>query len=361
MLRRASPDYDGLILAADIGGTNTRLAIVAKQDNSFRILGRFQTATPEHERFEDVLTLALQEMGKETDLRELSLCCISAAGPVVNDECRLTNAPWTIRRNSIEQTTGVRTYLVNDFSAISYALPLLDRENPDQVLDLPTVEGNHAVPQEGIAAVVGAGTGLGVGFIATDNGSYRAWPSEGGHTDLTPCDERTDALVRHLRAELGGHPDWEHVVSGAGIANVFGFLRTHEFSDYYAEIVNRVLELPARERAAQISAAAHHDPLCRATMEFFVELYARAAAGVALQLLPTAGLYLGGGIAPKNLRFFTEEHRFMRSFCGSFHAKFRNILSYTPVSIITDPEVSLYGAAHAATTLDRVAAADRPL
>ncbi len=356
MLRKALDRYDALILAGDVGGTNTSLAVVGKRGDVFEIIRRFQAPTPALERFEDGLNQALEAFGTEVDTGEISLCCISGAGPVVDDECRLTNAPWSIRRTTVERITGVRTYLLNDFSAISYALPLVDRDNPDHITKLPGLDGRVAFAGDGIAAVVGAGTGLGVGFIVCETGRYRAWPSEGGHTDLAPYDDRTDALVAYLRSELGGQPDWEHVVSGSGIANVFGFLHRHEFPNHTGDVVDQILRLPVRERAAKVSEGSASDPLCRASMELFVDLYGRATSGVVLQLLPSAGVYLAGGIAPKNRQFFLEEHRFMRSFCQSFHAKFREILAETPVSIINDYEISLYGAAHAATVLDRAAA-----
>ncbi len=363
MVRRAATRYNTLILAADVGGTNTSIAIVGTCDRRFEILARYRTSTPGLACFEDGLSEALSSFRAELNLRELTLCCVSAAGPVVGEECRLTNVPWAIRRAELERVTGLKAYLVNDFTAISYALPLLDHRNPDQITPL-TSPGTLGAPQsapetgfasgrDGIATVVGAGTGLGVGFVVHEGGEFRAWPSEGGHTDLAPYDKRSDALAAYLRRELGGRPDWEHAVSGNGIANLFAFLRRHEFATHHSEALNRIEAAPSRERAALISAAAGHDPLCRATIEFFVELYARAASGVALQLLPSAGVYLAGGIAPKNQRFFVEGDRFMKSFCATYHDGLREILAATPVSIINDYEISLYGAAHAGTVLDR--------
>lgn len=363
MIRRAATRYDTLILAADVGGTNTSIAIVGTGAGRFEIVARYRTSTPRLGCFEDGLREALSSFRAELNLRELALCCVSAAGPVVGDECRLTNVPWAIRRSELERVTGVNSYLVNDFTAISYAVPLLAPDNPEQVTRLPVpgapgASSSNPAPgfvsgQDGIAAVIGAGTGLGVGFVVHERGEFRAWPSEGGHTDLAPYDDRSDALVAYLRRELGGRPDWEHAVSGTGIANLFAFLRRHEFAEHRSDALDRIEAAPSRERAALISEAADHDPLCRATIEFFVELYARAASGVALQLLPSAGVYLAGGIAPKNQRFFIEDDRFMRSFSATYQSGLREILSATPVAIINDYEISLYGAAHAGTVLDR--------
>ncbi len=337
-----------MILVGDIGGTNTSIAAMEERE------GRFVLQT--RERFQTAAIADIQEAlslfrDHHRDLwRATQLCCLSGAGPVRDGVCHMTNVHFTIDRAEIEAFLGIPVFMINDFSAICYALPLLETHPQIDTTVFVHPDGSTPSPRGSVRAVVGAGTGLGTGYLIEDHGHFVAHPSEGGHADFASRDPVTDEFSRFLRRRYTLQPGAEQYVSGQGIANLFAF-----YSDTRRlerdETVSRILGLPPTERPGAVAAAASAHPGCATIMKHFVRLYAQYASTTALYLLPSAGLYLAGGIAAKNERWFTNDHRFMRAFESNYNERITPLLRETPVVLIKDYEVSLYGAAHAAVSL----------
>ena len=345
--------YDVVILAGDIGGTNTNLALIGKKGGTFTLLLDRHYRTKEEPSLIEPLGRFLEEAGREHPGMMPELCCISGAGPVVDGRIVLTNAPWAIDAKAIESAFTIPTSLINDFTAVSYGVLLLDPTNAEQITRLPHGDGSFPPPMPGVRVVVGAGTGLGVGFIVKVRNKIEAFPSEGGHVTLPVYDDETRGFQRWLEAKYGFTPGAEAGVSGQGIGNVFAYLAEREEAagKKPAAAAKAILDAPAIERPAMVAGAAGSDPLCAASMDMFVKLYARVAADHAASFLPPGGVFLAGGIPAKNEERFLEGSRFMAMFEKSYATHIRSILAKTPVMIVKDYSISLYGAANAAVEL----------
>jgi glucokinase len=272
---------------------------------------------------------------------------------VVERRISLTNAPWGIDARVIERDFSIPTRLINDFTAVSYGVLLLDPKNPEEITRLPHSDGSLGEVLPGVRAIVGAGTGLGVGYVVRVRDQVEALPSEGGHISLPAYDDETRAFQRWLEERYGFAPGAEAGVSGQGIANLVAFLAEAALKrgESLAPGARAALEAPSEERPALAAAAAGTDPLCAKAMDIFIRLYARVAADLTAAFLPAGGVFLAGGIASKNEARFLGGGLFMEMFEKSYREHIRKILKATPVMIVKDYSVSLYGAANAAVTL----------
>lgn len=339
---------DNLILVADVGGTNLSLALLAPGASGYRLHRKARFSTQDEPSLLGPIRRFLASAPGDHPVR----ACLSGAGPVLNRRIHLTNAPWDMDGAALEQALGIPVRLVNDFTALSCGVLELDLSDAGQVLPVPHGDGSlpKADPQ-GLALVVGAGTGLGVGFIVRTPQGARAYPSEGGHIGLPVFDEDSLALWRHLADGLPGPPGAELAVSGQGLARILRFLLDSGRAPGTAGITT-LLDLPPADQPAAISARAGSDPACARAMAMFVDLYARVCAELCAAFLPTGGLFLAGGIAAKNLERFLEGGRFMSRFERNYRPHLEALTRETSVFITRDYDLSLYGAARALDCLD---------
>jgi len=354
---------DDLILAADIGGTNSNLALVSHRQGNFTIVLSRRYSTQAEISLIDPMARFLDQARSEGLGGQIKVCCISAAGPVKDGAIQLTNAPWAIHASEISEHFGFSVHLINDFTAISYAVVLLDAANRKEITPILHTDGSEPLPGTGVALVVGAGTGLGVGFVDKHvDGSCIVYPSEGGHSSLPCWDDLSLAFFRWLKAKIGFDPGIELAVSGQGIDNIFSFLCSEAFNprstncaidEAPAPFALSILTKPERERPALIASNREKDPRCSLAMELFCEFYARKVSSLAASFLPSGGIYLAGGISSKNENFLLENHRFMRIFERNYAPHIREILSKTSVVIVKNYSISLIGAANAAVQLGR--------
>jgi len=345
--------YDLVVLAGDIGGTNTNLALIGKKGGTFTVAFERHYRTKEEPSLLEPLGRFLEEARREDPGLEPELCCVSGAGPVADQRLKLTNAPWGIDAREIESAFNLPTKLINDFTAVSYGVLLLDPRNPEQLLRVPHLDGSDPAPQAGVKAIVGAGTGLGVGYVARIRDRIEAFPSEGGHITLPAYDDETRDFQRWLELKYGFVPGAEAGVSGQGIANLIAFIaqRARERGERLGPEAEAALAAAEADRPALVARGSASDPLCLRAMDLFVRLYARVAADLTATFLPSGGIYLAGGIAAKNAALFLGEGRFMSSYERSYTRHIREILAATPVMIVKDYSISLYGAANAAVQL----------
>jgi glucokinase len=331
------------ILVADVGGTNLNLGLLAREGSRYRLLRKARFSTQE----ERSLLAPIQGFLAADPSMRPGRACFSGAGPVLDRRIHLTNAPWDIDGIALERDLGLPVLLVNDFIALSCGILQLDLADPRQVTPLPHGDGSlPAVAPQGLALVVGAGTGLGVGFVVRTPQGARAFPSEGGHIGLAVFDEDTLHLWQHLQKGLPGPPGAEMAVSGNGLAVIFRFLLDSRRVPW-TPVAAAILALPEAEQPAAVSTQAALDPACGRAMDLFVELYARVCAELCMVFLPTGGLYLAGGIAPKNVTRFLDQGRFMHRFERNYRVHLDQITRATPVHLVHDYDLSLYGAAHA--------------
>jgi glucokinase len=343
-------NHHRIILAGDIGGTNTNLAIVGEKKGKFTIILEVVFRSQEI----DGLIVPLQKLlslATEKDAKlKPTLCCISAAGAVENNCCKMTNVKWAIDGAEIQQKIGVKTVIINDFLAISYGIPTLDTENPEQIQKVPHADGSTPKAAEGAKAVIGPGTGLGVSYIAYNKGTYIPCPSEGGHIIMPTFDDETDNLKKYLHKKFGEAPGVEPFVSGQGISNIYAYYR--DVKGLAIEgIFQKIEETPPADRPALIATNAGTNATCKEIMKLFVRMLGRFGCNIVAAFMPVGGLYLAGGVTIKNSKLLLENNLFMSEFEKSYKTHIVEMTKKTPVYIIKDYSISLYGAANAAINL----------
>ncbi|GAP98295.1 glucokinase [Leptolyngbya sp. NIES-2104] len=346
------------LLAGDIGGTKTILRLVeADADHTETARSSlFEKRYSSHE-FPDLVPMVktfLKEAQAETGKTfQPEKACFGIAGPVVNNTSKVTNIGWTLETDRLsEQLSISQVSLINDFEAIGYGILALEES------DLHTLQAGKPEKNAPIA-VIGAGTGLGQGYLIHNGKEYQVYGSEGGHVDFAARTELEFQLSHYLLEKLNiERISAERVVSGQGIVAIYQFLRDRNFAPESPEIAQLMnvweSEIGKSEKtadpAAVISQAAleNRDRLSQQTMALFVEAYGTEAGNLALKLLPYGGLYIAGGIAAKILPLM-EEGSFLRAF--ALKGRMRSLMERVPVQIVLNPQVGLIGAALRASRL----------
>ncbi len=322
------------VLAGDVGGTKTLLMIAECVGTRVRRVCEQRYVSAD---FPDFLALA-QSFANDNALAVQSIesACIAVAGPVVNtpqgkQRAKVTNLPWVLDTEELARALHIpRVKLINDFQGVGYGVEALS-EN-----DVVTLQTGNAQPC-GTRIVLGAGTGLGAALLVWQQGRYEVIASELGHTNFAPADAKQIALLHYLRRQFDA-VSWEHVLSGPGLVRLHRFLR-----DSGADSANPAWDSASDDDAALISAAAlEGDETARRALELFVRLYGAKAGDFALACLPTGGVYLAGGIAPKMIDKFRDG-----AFVHAFRAKSRmhDLLAKLPVHVIMNSAVGVLGAA----------------
>jgi glucokinase len=323
-----------MILAGDIGGTKTVLALC---DRSFAIVREEIYLCADYPSLEAILDKFVQP----ADRSGLAGACFGVAGPVVDGTAKITNLPWTIDAARLaSQLGGIPVALLNDLQATALGALVL----PDTAFAVLQPAAT-TVPGSTIA-VIAPGTGLGEALLVSDGARYRALPSEGGHADFAPGTDDEIALLRFLRDRHGGHVSYERVLSGAGIGDLYDFVRATTGTAEPSWLTDK---FAGQDRNAVISRAAldHSDPTCVRALEMFAEILGAEAGNLALRGLATGGVVIGGGIPPKLLPALQDGH-----LLGRFNAKGR-FSSWTrtlAVRVTLEPRAALFGAAHYAVT-----------
>lgn len=320
-----------MILAGDVGGTKTLLALYQQQGPDWSCVKKQQYGSAVFADFTDVLAVFL---AGET----VTHVCIGVAGPVMDGDCRTTNLPWFLKNSEIAAQTGaVQVLLLNDLAAMAWG-----------VLNLPDsdfVELNPAAKiKQGNVAVLAAGTGLGEAIVAWNGQKHHVIATEGGNTDFAPNNEEEIALLRYLMEIYPEHVCYERVLSGAGLVNLYQFLKSINYAPANPETERQMLDI---DPAAVISALGMtgEDILCSKALTVFCRIYGAEVSNLALKCLPYAGVILAGGIAAKILPFM-QQGVFMQGFLAK--GRYRGVLEPISVKICTNSEAALWGAAFCA-------------
>jgi glucokinase len=324
-----SPAQIPPVLCGDIGGTHTRLALLAWQDERPQIRRERTFASTAYADLGEILSAFLAESGPVAP----SAAAFGLAGPVRNGRCQITNLPWRVDADQLARRVGFPVWLLNDLEAAAWGLPAL---STGQLL---TLQPGTADPV-GNRTLIAAGTGLGEAGLVWDGDRYLPFATEGGHCDFAPTDELQTELRNFLQKRLA-HATWEDVVSGPGLSNLFCFLLEYNGTPPPSWFSS---SLEGGDPAAAISRAAEtgDDPLARTALELFVRFYAAEAGNLALKHMATGGVFLAGGIAPKILTWL-QQPAFLETFCNK--GLMRDLLESVPVQVILDDRVALYGAA----------------
>jgi len=311
------------ILAGDIGGTHTRIALFEKG----KLCAERKYKSREYKRLEEIVH----------DYLEHEKCTVAAAsfgiaGAVRGGVCKATNLPWSVDTVTLSHSLGIESvYLINDLEANAYGVLALKEE---QLFLLqrgdPSMKGNRAL--------IAAGTGLGEAGLFWDGKVYHPFACEGGHADFAARDEIEMELLFYLKKRFG-HVSYERVVSGPGLYALYQFLTEngHEVASPEVEEEMRTSDPPR-----VISAWRRKDPACARSLEWFLSLYGAEAGNLALKMLPFGGLFIGGGIAPHLIEMF-QRGEFISSFCNK--GRFDGLLESIPIWIVKDDQAALLGAA----------------
>jgi len=319
-----------MILAGDIGGTKTNLAYF-KEENG-RVVPVHMRSYPS-QQYGSLLEI-IDAMQKELP-SPITAAAFGVAGPIVEGRSKLTNLGWEVAAEEIQAGLGLpEVGLLNDLEATAYGV--LHLPGTDQMTLQQGERRKHAA-----IAVIAAGTGLGEGALVWDGNHYRALPSEGGHADFAPRNELEMDLLRFLLTKFK-RVSYERVLSGPGFVNLYEFFRRRSGDPEPPWLTG---QLASHNPSVAISTAGldRTDPVCVQVLDLFVSLYGAEAGNLALKVLATGGVYIGGGIAPKILPRI-QEGGFLEAFTNK--GRHSPLLRSMPLHVVLNDKIALYGAAH---------------
>lgn len=323
-----------MLLAGDIGGTKTHLALYSADQGPRNALA---DATFPSKDFSNLETI-IQQFLQGHDVR-ITRATFGVAGPVEGEDATVTNLPWIIRAKRLRELLGVdQVDLLNDLEAAAHAVPFL---LPDETHLLNDAHPLLHAP----IGVIAPGTGLGQAYLTWDGARYRAYASEGGHTDFGPSNPLELDLLRYMSRRLD-HVSYEWVCSGRGIPNLYAYLKDTGAAPEPAWLAQQ-LQTAADPTPVIVTAALNHEThpceLALETMQLFVSILGAQAGNQALTLGAWGGIFVGGGIPPRILPLLGGKH-FMQSFLNK--GRFTRVLIRIPVKIILVRNVGLLGLAH---------------
>ena len=320
-----------MILAGDIGGTKTNLALYKYNDGALELQTQHQFVSQNYQSFTDVI----QEFISSYSVKDIESVCLGIAGPIINGVCKTTNLPWVIDSKELQIVCNTsKVKLLNDLEATAYGMLYL---NEDEFVDVnpngKKVDANRAV--------IAAGTGLGEAILFYNGENYYPIGSEGGHCDFAAQNSLQDELLVWMRKRHPEHVSVERLVSGIGIYTIYEFLKEKNF----AKESKIMLELNESDdkNAMVTKCALEGDTLCTKAIKIFVEIYGAEAGNLALKSLSLGGVYIGGGIAPKILPFLLDGN-FLNAFAAK--GRFQETLINMQIKISLNQNTALLGSAH---------------
>ena len=351
-----------MILAGDIGGTKTNLALYdwpaervepvrfetfhsADYKSLEEILEEFLTPPKPPMLLDDIEVAAPGEEEAEVESFpeepiKLTAACFGVAGPVIENHSQTTNLPWVVDGAAIAKRFDIpRVQLLNDLEATAYGILLL---RPDELEVLNP--GNPPKKRQALA-LIAAGTGLGEAILFWDGKSYRPMPSEGGHADFAPNNDYEIELLRYLRSQFL-HVSYERILSGSGLNAIYEYVRDTKKNEptWLAE------KIKAGDPAAEIAEAGlkGQADIAKQTLDLFASIYGAEAGNLALKALALDGVYVAGGMAPKLIKKL-QDGTFMKAFINK--GRYKRLLSNMPVKVVMNQQTALLGAASVAAAL----------
>lgn len=351
-----------MILAGDIGGTKTFLALYdwptervepvrletfhsADYKSLEEILEEFLTPPKPPTLLDDIDGAASGEEESDDEVLpaepiKLAAACFGVPGPVIENHSQTTNLPWVVDGATIATRFDIpRVQLLNDLEATAYGILLL---RPDELEVLN--RGNPPKKRQALA-LIAAGTGLGEAILFWDGKSYRPMPSEGGHTDFAPNNDYEIDLLRYLRSQYL-HVSYERILSGPGLNAIYEYVRDTKKNEptWLAE------KIKAGDPAAEIAEAGlkGQADIAKQTLDLFASIYGAEAGNLALKALSLDGVYVAGGMAPKLIKKL-QDGTFMKAFINK--GRYKRLLGNIPVKVVMNQQTALLGAASVAAAL----------
>jgi len=320
-----------MLLAGDIGGTKTDLAIYSSESGLDAPLAETEVHSADYDSLQAIAREFLTKVKLPVDR-----ACFAVAGPVIGGSAKITNLPWAIDESTVAKELNLEhVHLMNDLEAIAFAIPNL-RTN-----DLDTINAGAPIPG-GTIGVIAPGTGLGESFLTWDGSRYIAHSSEGGHASFAPTDEKQIGLLAYMLTHFD-HVSYEKVCSGLGIPHIYEYLRSSGYTSETPEAAQAIAALPDPTPAIINFGldCARPSALCAATLDIFLSILGDEAGNLALKVLATGGVYLAGGIA-RHVLPALKEQRFMQAFTRK--GRFAELMARIPIHVIMT-RAALAGAA----------------
>jgi glucokinase len=340
LVRKYNPSrYRSFFLGADVGGTNINIVLAGLAEH-LEMLASFRFKTADFRDLNDPLEESLDYISSRYKV-SVEAIVIAAAGPVKEHRwCRLTNADLEIDAGDLKDSLNLPCLILNDLEALGYSIGYLESESPQLLLELERA-GKKPGKVAGTRAILAPGTGLGKAIVIRNSelGIDVVLPSEGGHADFAPQESLEWEMVNYLK-EAGCWPVYyEDLLSGKGLGRIYSFLQWKNI--YPTSRFTGILK-ESQDVAAAISRYYTKDEMARHAVEIFVKIYARCARNFALDVLARGGIYLGGGIAARNIGWFTDSI-FAKEFEN--HRQYRSLLREIPLFLVTSYDAGMYGAA----------------
>ncbi|NII26866.1 glucokinase [Pseudoflavitalea sp. X16] len=329
--RNAVPATGIRVLAGDIGGTKTNLAVYQVMPEGIKLLQGARYPSAEYQS----LIILIKHFLAENNLRLPDRISLGVAGPVLNGKVDITNLTWVLDQAEIARDTGVKeVVLINDLEAMAYGLAALQAE------DFITIHGGKE-GAVGNMAIIAPGTGLGEAGLYWNGKAYFPFPTEGGHCDFSPRTDLDMELCKYLQQQ-GEVVSWEKVIAGPAITSIYTFLRDVKKREEPAWLAEQLAK--EKDDSAVISQNALHNKaaICVETMDLFVRYIARETANLVLKMKATGGIFLGGGIPPKIAPLLLQE-AFYRHYMDC--DRMQHLLEGVPIRIIKNDKTGLLGAA----------------
>jgi len=331
-----SRDKKNVLLSGDVGATKTVLALYSLNSPGPQMLDSETYVSRDHDGFDSILDTFVDR--HPTDV---SCASLAVAGPVFNGAATVTNLSWQIDSAALRKRLHIQDVgLLNDVEALAWAVPHAD---PEKLRTLnPGIEARR-----GAIAVIAPGTGCGEAYLTWNGERYLAHPSEGGHTDFAPTDSLQIQLLQFLQDSFE-HVSVERVCSGSGLSNIYRFLRDGLGRTEEPWLRDAIAGLKDPAPVIGKAAVEGTSPLCVQTLELFASILAAEAGNLAIKILASAGVYVGGGIPPRVLPFL-ETESFLRTFTSK--GRFACLLDEMPLHVVLDDRAVLAGATQRAFEL----------
>lgn len=321
-----------MILAGDIGGTNTRLGLFTPERGPDDPVAQKKYPSQDYAGLEEIVQSFLDE--HQVSVNRTS---IGVAGPIKKNQASITNLPWVIDRNNLCRETGIsQLAMLNDLEAMAYAIPNLD----DSMLE--TINPGVPVP-ECVKALIAPGTGLGEVFLTWDGTRYHPHRSEGGHTEFGPRNTLEIELLSYMIKRYE-HVSYERVCAGIGIPNLYSFFRD---TGHYLEPASLAKALAEAEDKTPVIVTAgvqepEKYPICAAVLELFTSILGAQAGNLAMTVSSFGGIYVGGGIPPR-IADYIRSPLFLDAFQDK--GRLNPMVANMPIYLVTHPNTALLGAA----------------
>jgi glucokinase len=318
-----------MLLIGDIGGTNTRLALF-EDKRPIKLIKENKFLSSHYSSLLDAIRVFLKN-----ESEKITAASFGIAGPVKDGKCKTTNIPWEIDSGEIAKVLNIQNvYLLNDLEANAYGIECLNHS------DFFTL--NEGEISNGNACVLAAGTGLGEAGMFFDGKRLQPFACEGGHSDFAPLNDLEIDLLKFLKKKYE-HVSYERILSGPGIYNLYEFLISSGLEEKSKKLENELKDESEPQILITKKAIAKEDKTCSRVIDWFCSMYGAEAGNMALKLMASKGVYIGGGIAPKIVDIL-QKGNFMKAYADK--GRFSKLLMSMPVKIVLNDRAALIGAAN---------------